>query len=265
MYEEVGHLLKLITYSGLRAKMMMSLMEGPKTSGQLRDEIGVSSPNVIHAARELEKEKLLIGKEDGYHLTSIGNVISSKLLDMVSTMAVLEKNKDFWLAHDMQGIPKEFLDRIDELGEAEIIKSTPTNVIKGFTYYFQLVRNAKKVMGVSPILHPRFPPIIEKIVTRGVDVKLILTEEIFEIGKKKYHRLFQELINKENFQVWISEDPIKVAFTVTDSLLSFALFNLDGTFDSSNDLVSKNKGAINWGRELFEHYRKRAHKIREGT
>ena len=265
MYEEVGDLLKLIVSSGVRAKMMMSLMEECKTSGQLRDELGGSSSTIIHAARDLERENLLVEREDGYHLTPIGYVISSKLSDMVESTAVLEKNKDFWLTHDVQGIPEEFLERIGELKEMTIVRSTPTDVIKALSYYIKLVRNVKNLEGVSPIMHPDFPKVIEKLVERDAVVKLILTKEIFEMGKKKYSRLFQELINKRNFQVWICEVPIRIAFTVTEEFLSLALFHTDGTFDSNNDLISKNKGAINWGRELFEYYQKQSHRVREGT
>lgn len=261
VYEDIEEQLKFIISSGVRTKMLMGLYEGAKASGTLREELGLGASTVIHAARDLEKEKLLVEKEDGYHLTAIGKIITLKLTDTFKVMGVLDAHKDFWLTHDMDGIPKEFLERIGELEEAEIIKSTPSNVFKTFSYYFQLVRNAKKVEGVSPILHPRFPPIIEKIVTRGADVKLVLTEEIFETGKEKYDHLFEELINKKNFQVWVSESPIKIAFTVTDSFISLALFNLDGSYDPNTDLVSKNKGAINWGRELFGYYKSRARKV----
>ena len=265
MYENIGDLLKLITSSGVRVKTMIGLIDGPKTSGQLRNEIEVSSSTVIHAARDLEREKLLAEMEDGYHLTSVGRVISSRLYDMIRTMTVLEKSKDFWLTHDVGGIPKEFLDRINELEDMEIVRSTPTDVIKALSYYIKLVRNVKNLEGVSPIMHPDFPKIIERLVDRGATVKLVLTKEIFEMGKEKHSHLFKELINKENFEVWIYEKPIRVAFTVTEEFLSLALFHIDGNFDSNNDLISKNKGAINWGRELFKYYQKQSHRVREGT
>ena len=245
--------------------MLMSLSEGAKASGALREELGLAASTVIHAARDLERENLLIEKEDGYHLTPMGKIITLKLMDTFKTMSILNAHKEFWLTHDMDGIPKEFLERIGELEEAEIVRSTPTNIIKALSYYIKLVKGVKHLEGVSPILHPDFPKIIEKLVEKGTKVRLVLTEEIFEIGKEKYYHLFQELINRENFQVWVTERPIKVAFSVTDSFISLALFHVDGYFDTNNDLVSRSKGAINWGRELFEYYKKRARRIREGT
>ena len=245
--------------------MLISLSEGVKASGAIREELGLAASTVIHAARDLEKERLLVEREDGYHLTPLGEIITLKLMETFKTMNVLNAHRDFWLTHDMDGIPKEFLSRIGELGDTEIIQSTPTNVIKALSYYLKLMRGVERLDGVSPILHPDFPKLIEKLVERGTKVRLVLTEEIFEIGKEKYYHLFQELINRDNFQVWVTERPIKVAFSVTDSFLSLALFHIDGYFDTNNDLVSKSKGAINWGRELFEYYKKRARRVREGT
>lgn len=244
---------------------MLGLQEEPKPSGVLRDETGASASSVIHAARDLEKEELLVERENGYHLTSVGSVIAAKLSDVILTMDVLEQKKDFWLAHDIDAIPHQFVERLHELQGADIVRSSPTDLIKALSHYLKLLRNVDLLKGASPILHPEFPGIIEKLVGRGVDVELILTEEVFATGKANYPSLFQELTAEDNFQVMVSEVPVRVAFTVTDSFMSLGLFDLDGRFDSNTDLVSRDKGAINWGRELFEYYRKRAHRIREGT
>ena len=58
VYDEVGDLLKFITSSGVRTKMMLGLLQKPQPSGQMREAIGVSASTVIHAARDLEKENL---------------------------------------------------------------------------------------------------------------------------------------------------------------------------------------------------------------
>jgi len=51
-------------------------------------------------------------------------------------------------------------------------------------------------------------------------------------------------------------DDIKVAFTVTESLLNFGLFRLDGGYDLGTDLICTGDSAVVWGRELFGHYRR---------
>ncbi|HHH78152.1 MAG TPA: winged helix-turn-helix domain-containing protein [Thermoplasmatales archaeon] len=261
MYEEVGDLLKSITSSGVRAKMMMGLMEGCRTSGQLRDEIGVSSSTIIHAARDLEKESLLVEKEDGYHLTSVGYVISSKLSEMVGSMAILEKNKDFWLTHDVHAIPKEFLGRIDEIGEYNVLTSNVRDIFKTLTVYMELARKAKEFFGVSPIFVDAFIPLIKKLLKGGTKVNLVLTDDVVTelVGKDK--KGFKEVLGDKNISIWKINEDVRVAFTVTDSIFSLGLFGLDGIYDASHDLVSREQGAINWGRELFEYYKSRARRL----
>ena len=261
MYEEVGDLLKLIVSSGVRAKMMMSLMEECKTSGQLRDELGGSSSTIIHAARDLERENLLVEQEDGYHLTSIGYVISSKLSDMVGSTAVLEKNKDFWLTHNIRAIPEEFLGRIKEIGEYNVLTSSVRDIFKTLTVYMEFARKAKEFLGVSPIFVDAFIPLIKKLLKGGARVKLVLTEDVIAelVGKDK--KGFKDILRNKNISIWKINEDVKVAFTVTDSIFSLGLFGLDGIYDASHDLVSREQGAINWGRELFEYYKSRARKL----
>ncbi len=263
-HDAVGDTLKFITSSKVRTKIMLGLQEEPKTSSVLRDEIGASASSVIHAARDLEKEELLVEKSDGYHLTTVGAIVAAKLEDAISTMAVLEANKEFWLTHQVTAIPDPFLNRLHVLADAEIITSKPTNVFKAFSHYLELVRDARELRGVSPIMHPRFPPLINKLVNKGVDVQLVLTEEIFEDSKEEYPALFEELIDEPNLGIWVTDEPVKVAFTVTDTCLSLGLFSTEGEYDSTSDLVSRDKGAINWGRELFNYYKTRARRITPG-
>ncbi|MCD6146849.1 MAG: winged helix-turn-helix domain-containing protein [Thermoplasmata archaeon] len=261
MYENIGDLLKLITSSGVRVKMMIGLIDGPKTSGQLRNEIGVSSSTVIHAARDLEREKLLAEMEDGYHLTSVGRVISSKLYDMIRTMAVLEKSKDFWLTHDVGGIPKEFLDRIGELGDYEILTSNVKDIFKTLTVYMELAKKAKEFYGVSPVFVDAFVSLIKKLIKNEAKVQLVLTEDVIKELIHRDRKGFSEVLMNGDVSVWQINEDVGVAFTVTNSIFSLGLFGLDGTYDPSHDLVSREKGAINWGRELFKYYKSRAKKL----
>lgn len=261
IYEGTGDLLKFITSSGVRIKMMIGLMEGCKTSGQLRDEIGVSSSTVIHAARDLEKEGLLVEKEDGYHLTSVGSVISSKIYELIRTMATLEKHRDFWLSHDVEGIPEKFLDRIGEIEDYEILTSSVKDIFKTLTVYVEFTKKAKRFYGVSPIFVDAFVSLVKKLIKNEAEVELVLTREVVKELVKKDKKGFKEILSNNKISIWQINEDVRVAFTVTDSIFSLGLFGLDGIYDPSHDLVSRDKGAINWGRELFEYYKSRAKKL----
>ncbi|RLF33186.1 MAG: hypothetical protein DRN37_01470 [Thermoplasmata archaeon] len=262
IYDEIDEVLKFITTSGVRIKMMASILQSPKSSTQLKDELGVGASTVIHAARDLEKEGILTEKPDGYHLTGMGIIAAFKIIDMVRTLNTIVTKKDFWIEHDISDIPAEFLLKIYALMDSKIIKETPTDLMRGLSLYFKLVRKAKEMRGISSIFHPRFPDIIEKVAERGVTMEFLVTPNVFNtLKKEKYRERLKKLLERDNFSLYLSDGEIKLAFTVTDFVLSFALYLHDGLFDNATDLISYNAEAINWGRDLFEYYKSRAKRI----
>ena len=71
-----------------------------------------------------------------------------------------------------------------------------------------------------------------------------------------------ELVSREKLKIWTMDQDIKVAFTVTDKFISLGLFTTSGEYDTTKDLVSDHPDAVEWGNNLFEYYRDKAHKFR---
>lgn len=61
-------------------------------------------------------------------------------------------------------------------------------------------------------------------------------------------------LSKGCLAIFLAEDDVKVAFTVTDTFLSLGLFKPDGIYDTTLDLINTEERAIRWGIELFEYY-----------
>ena len=259
IFEEVEEDLKFIATSAVRAKMLMNLLEKPKTSTILKDELGVGASTVIHAARDLEKHGYLVEKADGYHLTTIGKITTYKLIELIKTLRTLRKSQEFWLTHAVEGVPEKFLREMYKLWNHEILRASVRNVFKTLSVYLELSKKAKKFWGVSPIFVSAFVTLVKKLAARNAEVKLVLTKEVFEEVKKSHKDVLQEVMPK--IEIWIIEEEPKVAFTVTDSFLSLGLFGEDGVYDPTYDIISREKEAIEWGRELFEYYKSRARKV----
>jgi predicted transcriptional regulator len=265
VYKMVEKNLKFLTSSGLRNKIILSLSDGVKGLEAIKSETGSDSSTIIHAVRDMEQERLVIETKEGYHLTPIGKILSLKLLDLVKTLHTLEEHQDFWMNHDINGIPDEFLERIHEVKEYDIISSSPKNIWRSFSMYLELVRKAKEFRGVSPIFHPDFVTIVEKLAKRKIDINIIITEDILDSILKaldtRQRNDLLETLKTNNFCLWITDLNPRVAFTVTNSILSLALFLKDGTFDTSHNLISKHNQSLKWGRELFNYYLKRSRRV----
>ena len=258
IFDEVEEELKFIASSGVRAKMMISLLEKSKTSTELKSELKLGASTIIHAARDLEKEKILEEEANGYHLTTVGKIITYKLIEMVKTLKALKKSQEFWLTHIVDDVPEKFLREMYKLYEHNALRSSMKNVFKTLSIYLELSRKAKKFWGVSPIFVDVFVTLIKRLADRNADIKLVLTEEVFGEIKNAHREVLKEVFPK--IGLWIIQEEPKVAFTVTESFLSVGLFEKNGVYDPTYDIISRDKEAIEWGRELFEYYKSKARK-----
>ncbi|MEM1513765.1 MAG: winged helix-turn-helix domain-containing protein [Candidatus Thermoplasmatota archaeon] len=257
MYEEFREILT----SGIKMKILMSLLEGVKTSRQMMEEIGTSLSSVLHTARELEEKKWIEEKREGFILTPAGKILAKKVLDFTNSFYVTGKHKEFWLTHDIDGIPEEFINRIGEIKDSEIVKSSPKNLLQVLALYVKHVSRAKDLAGISPVYVEEFSNLVKKLLKKEAKIKLVISKDIadkvFDAYKKEADEEIREKVEKGYLKIWIIDD-VRIAMTVTESFVSVGLFNLDGTYDFSQDLVSYDEEAIKWGRDLFEYYKSKA-------
>lgn len=70
------------------------------------------------------------------------------------------------------------------------------------------------------------------------------------------------MMQAPNSNLYIFDDTsVKLgALSVTDDLMLIAFFNKDGVFDHKK-VISFEKSALQWGKDLFEYYRERSEKV----
>ncbi|MCK4732162.1 MAG: winged helix-turn-helix domain-containing protein, partial [Methanophagales archaeon] len=256
------NILRLAICSELRRGILVSLREGKKALSELRTELEISSTTAIHALRELERDNFVFqGADRDYALTKIGEVIALKLSDFIDAIKVLKKHEDFWLTHDLSGIPEPLLERIGMLRNSDIVKDTATDIFKVHSNYIDMLKDAKEIKGVSSIFVPDYPLVFEELLLKKkADIELVVTEEV--LGKIDEEILKKIVTDKSSkLKLYVTKENVKAAFTVTDFFIAFGFYRLDGTYDYSNDLRSYDKEAIEWGNDLFEWHRKQAEKV----
>jgi len=266
--------LHLATCSNLRSDIIASLKGGKKQLSELRDEVEVSSTTAIHALRELEKANLVFQDADRtYALTTIGEVIALKLVDFVSVLEVLKKHETFWLEHDLSDIPLHLLEKIGDLNNSILLTDTPTEIFKSHTTFTQVLEDANEVKGIHPIFNLQYLTIIEELVNRKrVDVELIVTNEVLSSieGVIETEEAFKNILREPNFSLFAMnvDKNIKIALTLTDTVFYLGLFagnsKGNGLYDPNRALISEDKKALAWGRELHEYYRKKSNLVELG-
>jgi predicted transcriptional regulator len=247
--------LKGFTRSAVRTKTLLCLNNHDMETYELEKELEVRATTILHSIKDMIEEGLVRKSNKGYSLTNVGKVDAMLIDQLVSTMSVLDEHRDFWLTHDISGIPTKLITRIGLLSQSDVVASDPIALLKAQEYFMEQVIESKEIHGVSPIVVPGYAEAIAAPVMKGAETDLILTDSLLKIVAREYHDAINELMNYENFRLYRIRDDIKVAFTVTDAHLYLGLFRLDGTYDIGQDLFCTGKGAVAWGFELFEYYR----------
>ena len=254
---------RLSTCSQLRSDILINLRDGKKELRDFRTELGVSSTTAIHALRDLGKDNLVFQDEDrNYALTKIGEVIALKLADFIDAIEVMKTHEKFWLTHDLSGIPEHLIDKIGWLKDSSVIRINALDIIKTHKAYAEVISGAKWVKGIAPIFSSDYPSMFEGLIKNDIDTSLILTKNVFEkVTKCVDIEDIESHISGSHLKIFITEEDIKVAFTVGDAFFSLGLFTLDGIYDITCDLVSTDIKSICWGKELFEYYLKEARRL----
>jgi predicted transcriptional regulator len=264
VYDSIKDDLKFYGISGVRMKIILSLMDGPKKTRHLRELIGIQSSTILHGINELEKQKIVSRNVDNYYLSEIGQILALKLEDMIKTLVTIRNNQKLWLNHEIEGIPHDLLMRIGDLSNSNIIESNNTDIFRIHNMFIETIKQAEEIKGISPFFHPDFTEEFLNLMNKGVKVELIITDEILKELIKSFHKSslkdFIKLVSKGNLNLWILNE-VKLALTVTDKHLSLGLYTKNGGYDPLIDLVSEDYDAIEWGNTLFKYYRKKSDKI----
>lgn len=255
-YDLAEEQLKSFTRSKVRTKILLSLLNGEMNANDLEIKLGTRVTTILHSIKEMiESNMVEKSVQNSYRLTNLGRMQAYRLEHAINFALVLDNHEDFWLNHDISGIPPSLMESIGMLAQSEIVSSDSANILKTVDYFIKGLKEANEIHGVSPIFVPGFAETIMEVVQKGAEVELILTEELLDIVYKQYGNAIHELSTCDNFRAYVIKGKVTIAFTVTDSFISLGLFRLDGGYDLGSDLICIGESAVAWGQMLFKYYR----------
>ena len=254
-YDLAEDKLKSFTRSAVRTKVMLCLLAGDLNVRSLETELGTRASTILHTVKDMIEENVVAKTPQGYALTNVGRIQALLLAELMNTITVLDEHQDFWLTHDISGIPVDLQMKIGMLDQSDVVVGDSIALLKAQEYFMNKVLESRKIWGVSPIIIPGYAEAMAIPIQKGAQVDLILTDTILKIVLKDYRDLMKVLMERDNFRLYRIKDDIKVAFTVTDADLYMGLFRLDGTYDIGQDLYCVGDGAVAWGLDLFKYYR----------
>ncbi|NYB53079.1 MAG: winged helix-turn-helix domain-containing protein [Methanobacteriaceae archaeon] len=263
VYEENKDLMRYASSSSVRVKLLICLSEGIQTMAEIKKATGISGSTISNNLSNLEKRKITTKDGDKYVLSPLGTIITLNLIENIKTTASVNKFHQLWVDHEISSIPPELIKSIGDLENSTLIESESGEIFKPHEVYEKLVSESKYVKGVSPIFRSSYIDLFMKLIVKNDSrVELILTNDILKqtlagIDAESLKDL-KESISKEKVKLYVINEDVKVAFTVTDKHLSLGLFYQKGDYDNTRDLVSDDPDAVSWGNRLYEYYRNKS-------
>ncbi len=260
VYDRYNTLIHSVYRSRLKVQILLTLHGGDATLAELRVVTGSTSQAVIPKIRGLEGQALVEQSNYQYRLTPLGKVVATNVERFVLLMGGIGRHQQFWAAHDLQSLPKEFLASISDLLDAEVKYDTTVDMFSVYSHYLEILKNAKYIHGLSSVASPGLAEFLAQKVVSGIPVELVVRREVVDLlSQEPYAANMKELASFPNFIVWVTREDLKVGLTATDRYLSLGLFKKDtNLYDSSTDLFSNNPEAVAWGERLFQYYKKRS-------
>jgi predicted transcriptional regulator len=260
VYNANYKLIQTIYSSRLKIQILLSVARKPKTLSELREITGSTSQAIIPKIRRLEDLSLIEPIDHGYAITPIGRILVTKIEDFVMTIGELMKHREFWAAHDVEGIPQPFLYQIGDLISSDVKFDTTEDMFHVYSHFITILQQAAYIHGISSVMNPQIADVLAEKVIAGVQVELIVSRNVGEgLMQEPFLTKIQQLKPFQNFKVWMIDEPLHLGITVTDKYLSLGLNSrANAVYDSSADMYSSDAKARDWAERLFQYYKNRA-------
>jgi predicted transcriptional regulator len=256
--------LELIFLSKKRTDILLFLKEGPKTIAEINEYLNLSSVAVLPQLKKLRDNSLILKKKNVYSLSPLGIATVGRAQPMIDLLNVFGTQYDYWTSHAVECIPAPFLKRIGDLSNCTF--SEPPDKTCLFEPHKEFIENLKKsneISGIASIFHPSYPSFFLGLTKMGIDVSIIVTSQVFERLREEFKDILREFLKFENGNLYVCSQKIEFSYVVTDRFISLSLPFSDGTYDHQRDILCFDSAAIQWGEDLFAHYRDISEKITE--
>lgn len=183
--------------------------------------------------------------------------------DSDSFKNTLGKFIEYWTSRRLDFIPLELWRKIYLLQNSDIVKSTRLHTTYPHEQFVKLLDSIeKKFKGISPIFHKDYLTKLKLMITKRVEIELIVTSEVL---KKIQGELTSEeksmIFSYTKLKLYVYEN-IDSGITVSESFISLCLVSkTDITALMDKYLISYDPVAVSWGEDLFEYYKSKSERI----
>ncbi|AIY91059.1 helix-turn-helix transcriptional regulator [Geoglobus acetivorans] len=209
-----------------------------------------------YTIQKLKRANLIERRIHRYELTQLGITYLKMIRKFHRCLDRFHNLMDKFPDHRIE-LPEDFVLRLDELGEFDVVESQNTDVLRPHRIVLGQILRSKEVRGIVPILYPDYPTVFREVVSKVDLLEIIVTEDVWKLVEKYDH--VEEHTGK--FRVYLADKHPCISLIVTDTFFSAGFYRRSGDFDFWRLLISNDKSATRFGRDLFEHYRRISQRV----
>jgi predicted transcriptional regulator len=251
------NLLETIFLSEKRKLLLLLLEDSPKTIEYIVDELKTSRQGLLPQIKILTEQKLITKNSGTIQLTHIGRLLVGKMKSIVNTVDILENNYEYWTTRDFSAIPTHLFEKINDLCPCIIAEPKINEMFEFSPAILNGIMTSKYILACASFIHPSYPSIFHKLSKKGTETSVILTENAIKKLESDFRELQEEFIKYEHSRIYAIKELNMPGIIISDNFILLWLFNEKGNFEPLH-IISQSETAINWGKELFEHYRNKS-------
>lgn len=257
-------LVDVIFASEKRKNTLLILKDSPMEMETILKSLDTTRQALLPQIKILENSHLIKHKDrDAYELTTIGKMLVDRMEPLLGTLEVLDEDVNFWGDHDLDFIPPHLLKRICELTPCNVITNVPsTEIYKPSEAIVEKAMSSKAQTSVTTFLFPNFASILADFNERDIKMCLIVSKELLFKMKHEMDDV-RNLLKNELHEVFVYPGEMGfMSFGANDFCFMMRMLTRKGNYDQKY-ITACHPSAIQWGKELFEHYLKRSTKIHD--
>lgn len=249
-------LITLLLSSEKRTDLLLLLKEKPRTIEEINSELDTNSVAILPQLKRLKESGLVVQEDRVYSLSLLGKILVRRMESLVKAFRLLEDNYDYWPGVKPGGIPPVFFKLMEELMAYVSDRYHGDDSSSMYQEVTEALCSSKQILLIISYPDLRYPGICAEHAKKGMKVSVILTQPIFEKFRVEFKPELDTLLRLENSEIYVLSSeitPPTVAVTDTMVLTRFSSGKNDGS--EKNSMVSFGEKAVQWGQELFEHFR----------
>ncbi|MGQ9722378.1 MAG: helix-turn-helix transcriptional regulator [Candidatus Jordarchaeum sp.] len=232
-----------------RLLLLKCIDKEPKRLSDISRELEITTPEVYRQLNRLTAQSIVSKTSDGlYEITPFGRVIIQSL----DLFKFLTQHRDYLLNHNLTVIPNEFIHRLGELNQCELISGVYRIITIQEKY---MSETQSRLWTISKQIFHLVFPVLEKLsgksVDKSVDIRLILPKSI--VDTQQFKKLKQS-----GGQFVRLLDEVNIVLGVLDEAGGICFPTLEGNIDMSFMIGCRNQTSVKWLIDLHKYYWERA-------